>query len=439
MPPQLQEVQRWRGGDRGTRPVLWIRQGRPEWVKREGESVSRSVASDSCDPMDCSPPGSTVHGIVQARILEWVAISFSRGSSQARARTRLSRTAGRLTRCHQGSPLGFSVGNHTPENAQHKLGLLTQLPCMLHEHLGAPVQPGARAAGIPDTRSNTPLVTYLPGNPGSSRASLVAQSIKNLSAMWETWVQSLGQEDPPPGEGNGNPLQYSCLENPVAREGRLVTVARVRHDLETKPLPSPVSSSRTRRGLPRLVLMECRGILSPKRGERRARGLGKSVWTGPVGLGSPGSALGSGLVWAPSGEAWAWVLLPGLCPLLGAGGRPLQRSPFGRGTQGLPFRLTAWLGAKLSLSGPQAQGTGGAGQPCSALGIGHMDQRRPLLNRLRTLLAPPGLGLCKQKPIWGCVPRLSEPLGHPFPLSGHRSSDLDPEPWSGRTQLHSWT
>ena len=35
-----------------------------------------------CDPMDCSPPGSSVHGILQARILEWVAISFSRGSSQ---------------------------------------------------------------------------------------------------------------------------------------------------------------------------------------------------------------------------------------------------------------------------------------------------------------------------------------------------------------------
>ena len=37
-----------------------------------------------CDPMDCSPPGSTVHGILQARILEQVAISFSRGSSQSR-------------------------------------------------------------------------------------------------------------------------------------------------------------------------------------------------------------------------------------------------------------------------------------------------------------------------------------------------------------------
>ena len=34
-----------------------------------------------CDLMDCSPPGSSVHGISQARILEWVGISFSRGSS----------------------------------------------------------------------------------------------------------------------------------------------------------------------------------------------------------------------------------------------------------------------------------------------------------------------------------------------------------------------
>ena len=37
-----------------------------------------------CNPMDCSPPGSSVHGILQARILEWAAISFSRGSSWPR-------------------------------------------------------------------------------------------------------------------------------------------------------------------------------------------------------------------------------------------------------------------------------------------------------------------------------------------------------------------
>ena len=40
-----------------------------------------------CDPMDYSPPGSSVHGIFQARILEWVAISYSRGSSRPRDQT----------------------------------------------------------------------------------------------------------------------------------------------------------------------------------------------------------------------------------------------------------------------------------------------------------------------------------------------------------------
>ena len=38
--------------------------------------------SDSCNLMDCSLPGSSVHRVLQARILEWYAISFSRGSSQ---------------------------------------------------------------------------------------------------------------------------------------------------------------------------------------------------------------------------------------------------------------------------------------------------------------------------------------------------------------------
>ena len=40
-----------------------------------------------CDPMDCSLPGSSVHGILQARIPEWVTITFSRGSSQPRNQT----------------------------------------------------------------------------------------------------------------------------------------------------------------------------------------------------------------------------------------------------------------------------------------------------------------------------------------------------------------
>ena len=58
-----------------------------------------SEVAQSCltlfDHMDCSLPGSSVHGIFQAIVLEWIAISFSRGSSQPRNRTRVSRIAGR--------------------------------------------------------------------------------------------------------------------------------------------------------------------------------------------------------------------------------------------------------------------------------------------------------------------------------------------------------
>ena len=56
----------------------------------ESESEVTQVCPTLCDPMDCSLPGSSVHGIVQARILERVAISSSRGSSQARDQTPVS-------------------------------------------------------------------------------------------------------------------------------------------------------------------------------------------------------------------------------------------------------------------------------------------------------------------------------------------------------------
>ena len=48
--------------------------------------------SNSCNTMDCSPPGSSVHGISQTRILEWVAMSFFRGSSWPRDQTHVSST-----------------------------------------------------------------------------------------------------------------------------------------------------------------------------------------------------------------------------------------------------------------------------------------------------------------------------------------------------------
>ena len=64
---------------------------------RSGQSESEVVQSclTLCNPVDCSLPGFSVHGILQARILEWVTISFSRGSSRPRDRTRISHIGGR--------------------------------------------------------------------------------------------------------------------------------------------------------------------------------------------------------------------------------------------------------------------------------------------------------------------------------------------------------
>ena len=60
-----------------------------------GESDVAQSCPTLCDPMDCSLSGSSVHEIFQARVLEWIAISFSRGSSRPRNRTWVSCIAGR--------------------------------------------------------------------------------------------------------------------------------------------------------------------------------------------------------------------------------------------------------------------------------------------------------------------------------------------------------
>ena len=61
------------------------------------ENVSHSVISNFfCHSMDCRPPDSSVHGILQARVLAWVAISFSRGSSWPKAWAQVFHTAGRF-------------------------------------------------------------------------------------------------------------------------------------------------------------------------------------------------------------------------------------------------------------------------------------------------------------------------------------------------------
>ena len=60
------------------------------WATVQSGAKSPKSCPTLCDPMDCSPPGSSLPGVFQARILEWVTTSFSRGSSQPRYQTHIS-------------------------------------------------------------------------------------------------------------------------------------------------------------------------------------------------------------------------------------------------------------------------------------------------------------------------------------------------------------
>ena len=118
-----------------------------------------------CDPMDCSPPGSSVHGISQARILQWVAISFARVSSWPRDQTCIF--------CF--SCIGRQILYHwtTWEAPWADWGI---------------------------DKVNCPW--WLSGKESACNAG-------NMSS-----IPGLGRSL---GEGNGNPLQCSCLENPIDR------------------------------------------------------------------------------------------------------------------------------------------------------------------------------------------------------------------------------
>ena len=105
-------------------------------MSAESKNVSRSVVSDPLwHPMDCSLPGSSVHGILQARILEWVAISFSKGFSWPRGlnpgllhfRKFVYSLSHHLSNCEEDGRAGrewgawVTVGNYFKGVAGHKL------------------------------------------------------------------------------------------------------------------------------------------------------------------------------------------------------------------------------------------------------------------------------------------------------------------------------
>ena len=80
------DMEQWTGSKLGKEygKVVYCNPNYLTSIQSESESEVAQSCPILCDPMDCSLSGSSVHGIFQARVLEWIAISFSRGSSQPR-------------------------------------------------------------------------------------------------------------------------------------------------------------------------------------------------------------------------------------------------------------------------------------------------------------------------------------------------------------------
>ena len=89
-------------------------------IMKESESVSCSAMFDPLGPIDCGPPGSSVHGSLQARTLEWVAMPSSRGSSNPGIKPTSPALSGEFfTMSHQGSPEQLDVGMQSSIPASH--------------------------------------------------------------------------------------------------------------------------------------------------------------------------------------------------------------------------------------------------------------------------------------------------------------------------------
>ena len=125
-----------------------------------------------CDPMDCSPLGSSICGILQARRLEWAAMPFSRGSSRPRDQTQVCRKY----------------------REQRNIKLK-------HED--------ATAQTLKVRNSTRKTTQFIKNN------CILKWGWQYRGSVTDDDLASLGNTKPDyPGGGHGNPLQYSCLENP---------------------------------------------------------------------------------------------------------------------------------------------------------------------------------------------------------------------------------
>ena len=183
-------------------------------AKKESE-VAQSCPT-LCDPMDCSLPGSSVHGIFQARILGWVPISFSRRSSWSRDWTWVSHFVGR--------PFTVWATREIQQLKSSEICIVVPYKRRRHWHPTLVLLPGK-------SHGRRSLVGCSPWGRKESNTTEQLHFHFSLSCI---------------GEGHGNPLQCSCLENPRdggAQWAAVCGVAQSRTRL--KRLSSSSSSSST--------------------------------------------------------------------------------------------------------------------------------------------------------------------------------------------------
>ena len=172
--------------------------------------------------MDYSLSDFSIHGISQGRILEWVAISFSRGYSRPRDWTWVSSTAGRL----------FTIW------AIRESGPITswQLDGKTVETVTDFIFLGSKIMADGDCSHEIKRLLLL----GRKAMTNLNSILKSRDITLLTKVHVVKGSTRSPGKGNGNSLQYSRLENPMDRgawQAKVHGITRVRHNLATKPQP----------------------------------------------------------------------------------------------------------------------------------------------------------------------------------------------------------
>ena len=161
--------------------------------------------------MNCSPPGSSVHGIFQAKILEGVAVSSSRGSSCPRDRTHVIHVSciGRWILYHCAT---WNSGTYTWVCicSMHVFGdlIFQQLEPDIEQQTGSKLA----KEFIKVIYSHLAYLTFMQST--SWEMPVWIQHKLESRLLWEIKITFNMQLT---GEGNGNPLQYSCLENPRDR------------------------------------------------------------------------------------------------------------------------------------------------------------------------------------------------------------------------------